>query len=59
MPHFRFCNLGLHAGNSDPAAFVIDKLEGTQITAAIMALPEEYRIVAALYCVEEFSYRGR
>jgi RNA polymerase sigma-70 factor, ECF subfamily len=50
-------NMGLHAWNSDPAALVIDKLEATQVAAAIAALPEEYRIVAALYFVEEFSYQ--
>jgi RNA polymerase sigma-70 factor, ECF subfamily len=50
-------NMGLHSWNSDPAAFVIDKLEATQVAAATAALPEEYRIVAALYFVEEFSYQ--
>jgi RNA polymerase sigma-70 factor, ECF subfamily len=50
-------DMGLHSWNSDPAAFVIDKLEATQVAAAIAALPEEYRIVAALYFVEEFSYQ--
>ncbi len=48
-------NMGFHAWNSDPAALVIDKFEATQVAAAIAALPEEYRIVAALYFVEEFS----
>ena len=50
-------DMGLHAWNSNPAALVIDKLEATQVAAAIAALPEEYRIVAALYFVEEFSYQ--
>jgi RNA polymerase sigma-70 factor, ECF subfamily len=50
-------NLGFHAWNSDPAALVIDKLEATQVAAAIAALPEEYRIVAALYFVQELSYQ--
>jgi RNA polymerase sigma-70 factor (ECF subfamily) len=50
-------NLGLHSWNSDPAALVIDKLEATQVAAAIAALPEEYRIVAALYFVQELSYQ--
>jgi RNA polymerase sigma-70 factor (ECF subfamily) len=49
--------MGLQAWNSDPAALVIDKLEATQVAAAIAALPEEYRILAALYFVEEFSYQ--
>jgi RNA polymerase sigma-70 factor, ECF subfamily len=50
-------NMGFHSWNSDPAAFVIDKLGATQVAEAIAALPEEYRIVAALYFVEEFSYQ--
>jgi RNA polymerase sigma-70 factor, ECF subfamily len=50
-------DMGLHSWNSDPAAFVIDRLEATQVAAGIAALPEEYRIVAALYFVAEFSYR--
>lgn len=50
-------SMGLHSWNSDPAAIVIDKLEATQVAAAIAALPEEYRIVAALYFVQELSYQ--
>jgi RNA polymerase sigma-70 factor (ECF subfamily) len=50
-------DLGLHAWNSNPAALVLDKLEAAQVAAAIAALPEDYRIVAALYFVEEFSYQ--
>jgi RNA polymerase sigma-70 factor, ECF subfamily len=50
-------HMGLHAWNSDPAALVLDKLESTQVAMAIAALPEEYRIVSALYVMEEFSYQ--
>jgi RNA polymerase sigma-70 factor (ECF subfamily) len=50
--------LGLHGGwNSDPAALVIDKLGADFIARAIEALPEDYRIVCALYFMEEFSYQ--
>lgn len=50
--------LGLHGGwNSDPAALVIDKLGADSVARAIEALPEEYRIVCALYFMEEFSYQ--
>ena len=38
-----------------PAALVIDTLEAIQVAVAIAALPEEYRTLAALYVVEEFS----
>ena len=49
--------MGLHSWNLDPAAFVLNKLETTQVAAAVAALPEEYRIVAALYFMEGFSYQ--
>jgi RNA polymerase sigma-70 factor (ECF subfamily) len=50
-------DMGLHAWNSDPAALVLDRFEAEQICRAIAALPEDYRVVAALYFVEEFSYQ--
>jgi RNA polymerase sigma-70 factor (ECF subfamily) len=50
-------DLGLHNWNSDPAALVIDKLDTDFIAKAIAALPEEFRIVCALYFMEEFSYQ--
>jgi RNA polymerase sigma-70 factor (ECF subfamily) len=49
--------MGLHSWNSDPAALVIEKVEAEQVTRAIAALPEDYRIVSALYFMEEFSYQ--
>ena len=49
--------IGLHSWNSDPAALVVEKLEATQVAEAIAMLPEEYRIVSALYFMEEFSYQ--
>src|SRR5262245_41700939 len=49
--------IGLHAGNPDPAAFVIERIETEQICTAIAALPEDYRVVSALYFMEEFSYQ--
>ena len=49
--------MGLHSWNSDPAALVIEKVEVEQVTRAIAALPEDYRIVSALYFMEEFSYQ--
>ncbi|HLK54987.1 MAG TPA: sigma-70 family RNA polymerase sigma factor [Chthonomonadaceae bacterium] len=47
---------GLHQGG-DPAEIVLEKLDTEKVTAAIDALPEEFRIVATLYFVEEFSYQ--
>ena len=48
---------GMHQGSADPAAIVLEKLDTEKVTAAIGALPEEFRVVAALYFVEEFSYQ--
>ena len=48
---------GMHQGSSDPAEVILQKLDTEKVRAAIDALPEEFRIVAALYFVEEFSYQ--
>jgi RNA polymerase sigma-70 factor (ECF subfamily) len=47
---------GMYTDNANPAAAVLGKMEVEEIVAAIDALPEEYRAVAALYFVEDFSY---
>jgi RNA polymerase sigma-70 factor (ECF subfamily) len=47
---------GLHAQSDDPATLVMDRLTTEQVSAAVAALPEEYRVVAALYFFEELSY---
>jgi len=49
--------LGLHAQTRDPAAQVMDKLTGELIEEAIGSLSDEYRVVATLYFLEEFSYQ--
>ena len=49
--------MGIHAWNADPAALVLEKFEAEQVCQAIAALPEDYRIVSALYFMEEFSYQ--
>ena len=47
----------MHAWSSDPAALVLEKFDTEHICRAIAALPEDYRIVSALYFMEEFSYQ--
>ncbi len=47
---------GVQGGNQDPAAIVVKKMDLEQVAAALAELPEEYRIVATLYFVQEFSY---
>jgi RNA polymerase sigma-70 factor (ECF subfamily) len=49
--------MGIHAWNADPAALILEKFEAEQVYQAIAALPEDYRIVSALYFMEEFSYQ--
>ncbi len=41
----------------DPAALVLGRLGEEQVTAAIAALPEEYRVVCALYFVQDAPYQ--
>jgi RNA polymerase sigma-70 factor (ECF subfamily) len=48
---------GLHGRDSDPAAAIMDKLDTEQVSAALEELPEEYRLVATLYFIEDFSYQ--
>jgi RNA polymerase sigma factor (sigma-70 family) len=53
MPAFRG---EFPVSDADPAAAVLGKLDAEQVSEAIGMLPEEYRIVAALYFLNEFPY---
>ena len=48
---------GLHSQQSDPASVLMDKLDSEEVGAALEELPEEYRLVATLYFIEDFSYQ--
>lgn len=48
---------GLHAISEDPATLIMSKLSAEQVAAAIDGLPEEYRMAASLYFMEEFAYQ--
>jgi RNA polymerase sigma-70 factor, ECF subfamily len=48
---------GLHGRESDPASTIMDKLDAEQVGEALEALPTEYRVVATLYFIEDFSYQ--
>ncbi len=48
---------GWKKGNQDPATQLMERIGTEQIVAAIAALPEEFRVVAALYFEEELSYQ--
>lgn len=52
----RTAEAGLHARSEDPATLVLSRLDTEQVSAAIEGLPEDYRLVAALYFLEELSY---
>jgi RNA polymerase sigma-70 factor, ECF subfamily len=48
---------GLAAHAPDPADFIMSKLTTEQVSRALADLPEEYRVVAALYFMEDFGYQ--
>ncbi len=48
---------GLHSQETDPASALMDKLDTESVGAALEELPEEYRLVATLYFIEDFSYQ--
>lgn len=49
--------LGLHAQTEDPANLLMSKLAAEHIEAAVESLPEEYRVAATLYFMQDFSYQ--
>lgn len=55
--YMQTATLGLHGKVSDPAQALMAKLENEHVTAAIEALPEEYRVVATLYFMQDFAYQ--
>ena len=53
----RTTEAGLHGRENDPASAIMDKLDTDQVSEALEALPTEYRMVATLYFIEDFSYQ--
>ncbi|MEO8032586.1 MAG: sigma-70 family RNA polymerase sigma factor [Gemmatimonadota bacterium] len=49
--------IGLHSRVEDPASSLMNKLDTESVSAAIAALPEEYRMVATLYFMQDLSYQ--
>jgi RNA polymerase sigma-70 factor (ECF subfamily) len=47
---------GFPTQGPDPAAELLDKLGTERIVAAMGSLPEEYRVVATLYFMDDLSY---
>lgn len=48
---------GIVLDGANPAGALLQKLEGTEIAAALGRLPEEYRVVAVLYFLEDLRYQ--
>jgi RNA polymerase sigma-70 factor (ECF subfamily) len=48
---------GIHGTEADPAELILSKIDVEQMVAAIAALPEDFRVVSALYFMEELSYQ--
>jgi RNA polymerase sigma-70 factor (ECF subfamily) len=53
----RTSEAGMHHRESDPASALMNKIDTEQVAEAMDALPDEYRVVATLYFIEDFSYQ--
>ena len=54
----RSAEAGLHQRTSDPAEYLLRRLDGEQIGDALRNLPEEYRVVSTLYFMDDLSYEN-
>ncbi len=52
----RTAEAGMHGPDANPAQALLGKLDEEQVAEALAALPGEYRAVATLYFIEDFSY---
>jgi len=48
---------GLHSRSEDPATALMDQLDHDAVARAIESLPEEYRVVATLYFMQDYRYQ--
>ena len=48
---------GIQTDNEDPAAAFMDRLDTEAVSNAIESLPEEYRVVATLYFMQDLQYQ--
>lgn len=53
----RTAETGMQSQEADPASALMDRIDTEQVTEALDALPTEYRVVATLYFIEDFSYQ--
>jgi RNA polymerase sigma-70 factor (ECF subfamily) len=52
----RFADAGLDTRGTNPAEVLFEKLDTEQVMMAIDALPDEYRVAATLYFMQDLSY---
>ena len=50
-------DIGLHSKEADPATALMDQIDSEHVAEALESLPTEYRVVATLYFIEDFSYQ--
>jgi len=48
---------GLHGQTEDPASVLMNRMDQDAINAAIDALPDEFRVVATLYFMQDLAYQ--
>ena len=48
---------GMHGAGRDPAREVMDRIQGEDVARALDSLPEEFRVVCALYFMEDLTYQ--
>jgi RNA polymerase sigma-70 factor (ECF subfamily) len=53
----RTAEAGLLGPEHDPAAAIMDRLDADRVGEALETLPDEYRAVATLYFIDDFSYQ--
>ena len=53
----RMVEAGTPPQGSDPLAATIGRLQTDEVSAALQALPEEFRAVCTMYFIEDFSYQ--
>lgn len=53
----RLAGAGLHDRFDDPAAALLGRMDADQVAEAIATLPEEFRVVTALYFIDDLAYQ--
>jgi RNA polymerase sigma-70 factor (ECF subfamily) len=53
----RTAEAGLQGPADDPASAILDRLDSDEVGEALDRLPEEYRVVATLYFIDDLSYQ--